>query len=421
MKNSGKQQSQYLLIALIIAGWFGINLFYDWHSKGQDLASGYIGSKILLKGEIDHLYSYDKNQYPEQDDELWDQIAEESECGMDVLHPYVQIPLWAGLLQPLVKHLQYPEFTHIFHIIILLSLLGSILLSFKMWAPEFLEPIPLMLFLIIFSLTMPFRYTLFLMQTHPILFFLLILGLYLDHKNKPFIGGMVMAFPIAIKITPIIILFYWMIKKRMRALWGALTGGALLGITSLLLAGWQSHLNFLERIQQISSITLTGYGNHSIRAYLMRTTMTLDSVKQWYMYQTPAWVSVTSTLISILLFSLFFISVYRARKKLDGHYDIIVAQLIILQIITAPIAWMHYFFMLFVPIIIAFKYIRSENSIGAWLLWSITIVGQLFPFAYAKIAYHYTNSNQVILFGLYLGLILYTYFTLKLWFVKEPA
>ena len=393
---------------IIIFIWFLLNLMNYWYVDGDDLASGYIAAKLLNDGKVVHVYAYSDTSYSNQDDPLWSTIALNSGF-YGRLHPYVQIPIYAYILQPLAVHYDYNVFKHVFLCIILTSMMANIILAFKLWSPELLRPIPFIIFLLLFSLSIPYPYSMRLLQTHPIILFFNISGIYLERKNKPLLGGLFLSIAIAIKLIPALILVYWLILKRFRAIIGTCLGLFFIGVLSLTLVGVEAHVLYLQRLQQINAITLVIFNNQSVRAFLVRLFMDTDAMFNFKMHKIPLVLSAFNVFLSLLLFCALAIKIRidKAQERFNeaGYLSVI----FILQTICSPIAWTHYFTILFIPFAVVYRYIKKENALGSKIFfWCLVALNfpVISPYPYRM---KYITGNNIILFALYASFGLYLY------------
>jgi hypothetical protein len=403
-----------LVYIVIVSSWIILNMAYYWYERGDDLASGYFAARILHKGEISKLYVYTDTCFAQQKDTLWQKMAFESDFTGH-LHPYVQIPLYAYALQPLAVNMQFEHFKRLFLFLLLTAMIASIILALKLWAPELLHLTSFVILLLLFSLSEPFRYSMHLVQTHPLIIFFIILGIFLEQKKKPFIGGLFLSIAISIKLTPILILIYWLLVKKYRAVFGAISGVGVIVLSGILILGEKVHILYLQRLMQINSTTIIGLNNQSIRAFLVRNFMDYQEMFKWKMHTAPMAISAINIFISIFLFSLLVIKIYRDKQRNQFNEAIYISLVFIIQTICSPIAWTHYFVILFVPFVITYRYISKESSIGSKIFFWTLIILQLPPVA--PFTFHYKKTltgNQIVLFGLFSSLALFAY----LFFVK---
>jgi len=344
-------------------------------APGDDLSSSYIAGRLIGTEREAHLYSHDPEFYHIVDDPVLNEVVRESRFA-GFLHPYVQTPLWALFLRPLCTITDFPEFNLIFLILNISAVIGMVLLTAEMWAPLFRKPLWLAGCLIVLPFMEPLRYTVFLNQTHPIFLFMTLLAVFLARKERYILAGLVLALAAAVKITPGLIVLYWLLTKRYRASLSFFGWSVLLVLATILLTGLDTSLAYFAEIRRISSVLLTAYNNQSLAAFIsdLSAGARVD-LFSWRMYSLSLEVKAVSTGAILLTIA----TLAHMRRKLRGateEYDsIAVCAVLVAMTVFTPIAWSHYFIILIIPLMVLTN--RAMETRSYMLLPAVILVAIL--------------------------------------------
>ena len=376
-----------LLLLFLIAG-----LLRFRHPEGSDLASSYLGCRVLAAGQPAHLFVYDQEDFAAVGpDPVWHALAESGNYH-SWFHPYLQTPLWAWSIEPLCTRLQFPAFAHLFELIALLSIAAILYLAARFWAPYFLRPLPFAAILALVFFCRPFTYAMWLVQTHALYLVLVVAGLLLApaetpanaRRNRPILAGLLVALAAAVKITPAALLVYWLVARRWRAATSLVLCSFALLLIARLAVGPQLFAEWLTSMHRVSRILLLSENNQSFAAWIMGPHYPPDDVYDVSSYPLPDAVRIASSLL-LLLFTAAAGLLERARSHapVDTDSNSALGSAAALTAITvfAPIAWTHYFFLLAVPIMVLIQQSRALHSKALLLIAGSAALLLLPPFA----------------------------------------
>ena len=380
------------LTALIFLTFIAINVIYYRHMPGDDLSSSYIACRLLAGGQGDHLYSFNAEYFHIIDDPAWVDMAQETSFK-GFLHPYVQTPLWAYALNPLCRAMNFPAFNLLFLVLNFTAIAGTVWLAAYQWAPSFLSrPALLAGFLAVLSFTTPVYYTAFLNQTHPLILFATILAVFLASRNQNILSGLVLAVAASIKLTPAIIVIYWLMAGKRRSVVSFLAWWVVLNILTLLIFGAAMSLDYLSNLNRISNVLLVSYNNQSLAAWLYGNSYNLSEILNWRIFPLPA----TGKILGYGLLGLVIgYSVVTYRRK-TGNSRLLesacVSALLIASTIFTSIAWNHYYIILAIPLLVLVNYgLEAKKTwpligagiiilLNAWPLAPYPVTSPLHPF-----------------------------------------
>jgi hypothetical protein len=257
------------------------------------------------------------------------------------LHPYVQTPLWAWILQPVCTQLTFDAFKYVFLFITLLSIVLIIEIVARAWASSFLKPLPLTILLAAIAISTPFKYALWLVQTHALFMMLTVAALYWASRDQPLKAGVLLAIACAVKITPGLLVIYWLVGGRYRAaLWFVVCSSVLFALT-IATAGLNLTLDYMHSMRRVSNVLLVSFNNQSFAAWLAYSQSMLPELGNWRMF-----VLAPSLKAAALVTSIAGMVISGWMSKRDEWLRVSVALSFIASTIFSPIAWTHYFLVL---------------------------------------------------------------------------
>jgi hypothetical protein len=338
-------------------------------ARGDDLASSYIAGRIVLTEDQGRLYNHDPVHFDILGDPVLIRIAHLNGFAGPP-HPFVQTPLWALMVRPLATCMSYPEFRISFHLINVLVLAGIIMLTARMWAPIFRNPVWLAGILLILIVFEPTQYTLFLSQTHPIFIFLTLLAVFLADRGRNVWAGLALALAAAVKITPAFLVLYWLLSRRFRAsvsffLW---SGG--LAAATLAIVGLKTMKCYLGELERISSVLLSAFNNQSLAAFLSDFgERTRGHYNTWEIQPLPLGTKIISMCCIVLIIVILARIRGRIARPAAGFEGLAVSGVLVSMTVFTPIAWSHYFIILIVPLMVLI-----QHSLDTRRWWQLPIL-----------------------------------------------
>ncbi len=354
------------LLGLLLLAFVAAGMWHFWSAGGDDLASSYVGCKLFVTGQAGgHLYAYDNETFSKIEDPVWTSIAR-SGGDRSYLHPYVQTPLWAIVLQPLCRNTQFLTFSRVFLLAILLAFAGTVWLIARYWTPSLLTPSAFVLILVALWFSQPFQYAMFLMQTHALFLFLTVASLILAERRRPVVAGLLLACAAAVKITPAVLLIYWLLTRRWKAAASTVGWSAVLLAVTFIAAGPHLMASYFADLHRISRVLLVSMNNQSFAAWWMGRFYPPDEIYDITTYPLPAAVRWIST---ALLIGGTAIGGLLDRRRTDHAAESAAAYraplgamvALICGTLFAPIAWTHYSVVLLAPLMVLVEECRSRR------------------------------------------------------------
>jgi hypothetical protein len=379
-------------VALVLLVFCVLSVMREIHAPGSDLAPSYLGCRVIADGAQSHLYAHDPVLFNHLYDPAWTIAAIEGRMGGGYNSPpYVQTPLWVWSLQPLCTHLTYRYFKGLFLVLMMFCLAMAIWLVAGHWAPRVFHPGWIALICTGLYATETFHYAITLVQTH-ILFVLVTLVALMIAKRHPLEAGMMLAMAAAVKITPGLLMFYWLVTKQWKAAAAFVVASlALLGIT-LAAVGPPVFQAYLQTLGQNSHVLLVAFNNQSFAAWREGQHFPTSELYIWHVLRLPVPMRLTTLVASVGL-SLFggWMDRRTALTRPNGPpYGGMFAM--VGSMMFATIAWSHYYILLAVPVMMMIDVALSERGTARakWLATMAVaiLVLNLYPICWRALLMH---------------------------------
>lgn len=378
----GNNPRSWPAILLVLSVFIAFGYLRYGQGSGEDLASSYVGSRLLGEGLSSHLFHYDPVSFAEiGEDDTWTVVAQQGGFK-GYLHPYVQTPLWAYLLEPLSRHVSFATFNRIFTLLTMLSFAGALWLTIRYWAPSFFNPFALTLVIVALTLSQPFQYAMYLNQTHMLLIFLTLAALVLAEEDAPWLAGFLLAFAAAVKITPGLLVLYWGITGKWKAALSVVIWSVLLWLGTVAAVGHTLAAVYLANLHRISRVLLVSQNNQSFAAWVMQRFYPSDAVFDIDILPLPAVVRLLSSAL-LLGFTVAGGLLDRLQAHRRARFAPLGAMMAIVSATAfAPIAWTHYAIVLLFPVVILVD--RNRRFGDAWWMW--VLIGGISLLNYRPVA-----------------------------------
>ncbi len=376
-----------LKVALVLL-LFTLAGTWRYHTAlGEDLSSSYVGCRVLAQGQSDHLYAHDSEIFSMVRDPLWNSIAEQAGFApLALLHPFVQTPLWAYLLRPVCTHTQFRPFAYLFVLLAMLSFSGTVWLVTRYWATSLFHPAYVALVYVGLSFLDPFRYAMFLTQTHVLFVFLSVLAIVSAQRDRPGWAGLVLSLAAAVKVTPGLLLVYWLVSRRYKAALSFVLFSLALAAVTIMACGWPLYVAYLHELSRISNVLLVPYNNQSLAAWWLGRHYPPENLFLWQIYTLPSlmkWLQLVLAFGSAAAGGWMDRTLYR-EKEMQPPYGAAFAMMG--AIMFSAIAWSHYYILLIFPLLLLVQ-AGWERRSWLWTGFAAMIVAlNVYPVSYRSSA-----------------------------------
>ncbi len=211
--------------------------------------------------------------------------------------------------------------------------------------------------------------------THVVLL-LLVLALVCIERDEDVWAGVLVACAALIKLPLGLLGVYFLLKGRWRSVAGlGISFLALVG-TSLLWAGWESHVTwYRESVLPFSSKSLAAFNVQSVDGFLLRL-RTDAPLYDWTPIPVDEALRVARTGLIGALFGITGI-ILCARHSRGGSKDILYLEfsvVLCLALIISPISWTHYYLFLLIPFSLYIGGRLPVQQSGSWSLGMVACI-----------------------------------------------
>ena len=318
---------------------------------GVDLTSSYLGCRLFINGQTSHLYSQDTVSYQLVNDPVWKQatLGRGFAPGM-ALPPYVQTPLWGYALQPLCRSTEWPAFNEIFVVLLAFSFAAMLWMAARFWTPRLFHPGWLAAVCAVLFIMEPLQYSMALTQTHILFIFMALVAVVVERRGHWAAAGLLLALAAAVKITPGLLLLYWLMNRRWKAAASFLVSSAALLAITIVATGRGTVLAWLASMSRVSKMLLVAWNNQSLAGWLMGGHYPEAELWTWHIFPLPPTVKALSLglLIASAIAGGYIDWRLHARDASQPPYGAILT--LTGATMFTPIAWSHYSVLLIVPV-----------------------------------------------------------------------
>lgn len=395
---------RYAAIALVMAVFVGLVLRFD-RGSGTDLTASYISCRLMVQGQPAHLYSANSVDFNEVSDPLWQQIARDRGIpSTTVLSAFVQTPLWPYVLKPLCGPLRFGPFQALFAVLAAVGFAALLWLAAALWAPRCFTPLWMAVMALLWLRADPLRDAMQLTQTHIFFLLLTLAAIVLAQRGRPALAGVLLASACIVKITPGLLVIYWLLRGYYKAAFSFIL--SLLGLTLLTVVLTGPHVfgAYLHSMKSMGDVLLLSRNNQSFAAWWAGFSLPAASGLSFHIYRLPAALKVLSLLLAVASTCLgAWCDRHLPRDSRTVPYGALLA--IVGATLFTPIAWTHYFIFLAVPCILL---LDRWLETGAWPLAAvIAIVFVLMdvPWLARHAAYLHLHFPDIVRGDFYAGLV----------------
>ncbi|MCI0430046.1 MAG: glycosyltransferase 87 family protein [Rhodospirillales bacterium] len=373
-----------LTVPLILLLWCVLSASYApllW--RGGDAASLAIAGRLIAEGHADALYT----QTPDMlavDDPAW--IAAAAPLGYDWrLYPYLYPPLVAAIAAP-ASGLDFVLFKAGLLTLTLAALAGAILLSARAWAPRLLAPTPLLILLAAISASWPMTTQLIALNLQPLVLLAIVIAICAAQSDRPALAGAALALAGAVKLTPAVLVLYWLATRRFAcAAWFLIASAALI-LLGLALAGAPAHLAWIGRMQELAQAIVPTAHNRSLASLFYGLVHGFETELQGLpISPMPAWVKVALIIMTLAGAAFCLIGAQRSRRHSAADAAGQTALLLVAMLGT-PLAWSHYFLVLAVAAMVWIGLVGVTSRTMAVLAGVAIVLSQPVALAWAESA-----------------------------------
>ncbi len=282
--------------------------------------------------------------------------------GQSFSHTYIYPPLWAILLQPLVK-LGTPTATNILWVFNVFTLGAFYFLSAKILQRYgFSERTSAVIVTIFMLVNVPVLRTMYYMQVNLHVLNLIFLSMLLRRRSA-FLSALAMAFSIHLKFSPILLVLAFLLERDWRWLaWLTVTASAIFGLT-VYTNGIYPYQDFIFNLSLLNQPLFPNFRNTSFDSLLWPLIEFLN-ISQSFVH---ALIYACKGALAVGVFYIMYQTV-KNHSLYDGEMPILfntVPALIILMNMTSPLVWEHHGVFITLPFLVLLKKLNTQQE-WAW-------------------------------------------------------
>ena len=174
---------------------------------------------------------------------------------------------------------------------------------------------------------------------------ILTLALWSLRGERDLLAGGLVALGTLLKIYPVLLLAFFVVKGRWRAVAGWILGMLVLNSVAVAVMGWEMHRVYLFEVLPRIGGTTSWVENQTIFGFLARL---VSSPKEVAILRNPAVSLLGDALAGCALLLACYVSLRPARPT-STTYALQYSLFLLLMVLVVPAAWMHYETLLFIP------------------------------------------------------------------------
>jgi hypothetical protein len=334
------------LVVLVL--WVAYAIWQQWGHWGEDLAALYVAGHLWHTGQPDLIYAAPPGFFGGTAPE-WAPVMADLGVGDKLAFPYIYPPLWAVLMAPVSAMIGPQGFGDAVTLIQMPMLAASVLMaalllrtgrvSLRLWA-----------MLGVAALLTSMQSFLILWHNQPTItttFLILVAFTCLD-RNRPVAAGAALALAAALKLTPAAFALIFLIDRQYRALAAFAVTGAALAMLSVLLAGADMHVAFIDSLRAVRGTALMNAMNVSLLPALMAAgsglglAAPLDPQSHLAVLdEVPGWLIAGISLAGLVLTAAFLHALRDRSPALRRGIGVFALSLILA--LFGPLGWLHYY------------------------------------------------------------------------------
>ena len=346
------KRNVWQILVVLIA--FVLILLKISSSGGTDLTNPYVSCRLILAGEISHLYAYDPGSFNYVSDPVRSNVGTAAGIPLTTaLTPYMQTPLWPYVLQPLCGSMNFPAFNAVFGVFIAICFAALIWLTGRHWTTRFFQPQWVLLMALLWIRADPLRDAMELTQTHVIFLLMSLLAIVLARSKRPVWAGVLLALAAAVKITPGFLVIYWLLTKQRKAAVSFMVASVAVFAATVLLTGRTATIDYMHSMSRVSHVLLLSRGNQSFAAWWMGGFYPRGESLTFRNLPLPAALKVACFVLVLL--STIAGAYFDRQLEVRGEESIAPYGAVFAMLgatMFTPITWLHYYIILVIPLIL---------------------------------------------------------------------
>lgn len=330
-----------MLVVAALVAVFAVQKFLLFGAKGylitipQDFQSYYLAAKGLLA---------DANPYDR--DAHWDL----QRPGDPYFYRFIYPPLALVAAMPFV-----PFEARTAGIIFLVVNTGLLTFATYRFARLFFDPAAATLLAVVCLGFQPVISSTLIGQINPLVLATVALSYVSWKSDRPWRAGGWLAAGIFVKVTPAVLLAYYLARRQWRVLIASAVWCVGLLALSLLLFGVEMHREFYGILREMSGQVVAAYENQGLNGFLAR--LMVPTYVTDPLWPKPEWFPLVFRVSAGIVLAVSVAATWRSASA-----DLAFGVMLACALLIAPISWYHTFITLYLALIIALKFALTEED-----------------------------------------------------------
>ena len=353
------ERHDFAVATALVSVWCAATIAGYWGQWSVDMSAIYMAGRFAWLGEHSWVYGAPPDFFSKLVPARWTAELEHFALQEEFSVPFVYPPIWAFLVAPFAGQTDPITFFDATRIVTTAAFGASILVAWRLMRPRGVSAtVFAAVSIVVAALTVPYLFSVSLNQPQFLVVFLILLAFERYAAGRPLLAGILLGVVAAMKISPVLLCLIFAADRQWRAVLACLGTAGLLALLSLLVAGWDLHMTFLERVAQVEGLVpLIGFNmTFETMMYDFFVPMqdyphTLSTV----LGQDTPWVSALSK--GLMIAAIW--GAFRVTGGLDAFARLRIRLILVYLAIVwfGPLAWMHYYTL---PLLLA------PGLVGLW-------------------------------------------------------
>ncbi len=340
--------------------------------QANDFFAVYLAGKAFSMGDFASVYGPPTEMFSLDAPAAWSAIVDDLGINPDMtLYPYIYPPIWAALSAVTLSQIDPDVLLPFVSGINIAMFIGMVALAWRVTRTQ--QPMSIWLLVgVLFLASSTFGFVPIRQGQWQILTsFLIILSLERARAGAHHQAGIALAFATSIKLYPLLLLVLWLARRdQWRNIPAFVVTLTAIGVASVVMAGTDLNMQFIDRITTISGSVLYTLLSYNFTVLLDGWTITGSPDEIGVKLTTP-WISVLNKVLLLASAAVAFWAARRASP--DQFYCAIVPIWLVAMSYFSPLSWSYHFMtaMAFAPLLL-----RSRAGILGYLaIFALTFVG----------------------------------------------
>lgn len=316
-------------------------------TQSADLFAMWLAGEFMAMERLDQIYPSSAFLFDMTTPSDWWPYVQATDPDARIF-PYIYPPIWAKLVSWLTQITTFAVFETVFLVLHQAMLVATTYLAAKMcgfrgWSALLVVAITFEALI----LTMPIGIALGENQPQILVSFLIVYAFERAQSGAPRAAGILLALAAAIKVYPVLFVVIFAARRNWRAVAAFAVAGGALGLTSIALAGWPLHADYLSLLGVLSkSVIVTNFSFTADAFYagafledqlihVFQPSTASEGIGWAVIAKTPVWHAFSSIMQVV---SVIGVAVVAARRPND---PLILPLAVIVFAIASPLSWAY--------------------------------------------------------------------------------